>query len=1287
MSEASGERLEKVISTLERLDRQVQDLATRNNAAIDDDVPEPESRRSAARRRRSEQGSTAENTHLDAPRDDGPHPDFDAGFPDRSEYDRDRTSEPWSGQRFGDDHSERDSLSYDEFDDRPLKRRARRTHEDPQAPIYRDLSRRIDALRRPQERAFEQVREELGSLRNALGGLSKGTHEKVNRQNAELRRLSDMVERLRGDRRDEQFAKDIRREVAELKAMVGRTNVEGSLETLEHGYAHILQRLDELSRAAIDPRILKGVTARLNEIEDAFAVLPRSEHFAALEDRIAVISERMEDLLQRKGHSEIEPLRAELREVRQFVEHMDIAGLVDGIDDRLKFVSGRLDDLEALAREHRVLDTRLSAMEQRMPEPDTIARLQGRLEDIVGMMSDDRAGAVGQDQLGSVDTRLNEIVGRLERMEQAAPAGIDDKAFDALEKRLVAISAKIDQIEEKTNRPVPVPELSALPEGASADTALFAQLQTRLNDLSERLETPQDTVTTGDLDKLRAEIGAMRSAVSAAPATDALEKRISDLAAAVSNGGAGGDRIDQLAVKVSALAEQLETRAGTEANTGGVTAVLERIEQGLADTRRDVVDIARKTAQEAISAQPAARAAEYDEAIAGLQGDLKRLLDAADGSEERTRNTFDGVQSVLASLTERLEHIERSGVTRPASPSTYIAELEQDRLYESAASDREATAATAIPDPDRPAERVRDRKADFIAAARRAAQAASAEAAKMDSGTPVMVTDEDLADGGSGAKRAGWFRKVLGRRNPKASQEDTDRPVEPNVSGGETSSGGEQINQSGPVLAGDRPAPSDGVESGGGRRKALLFAAAAVVLALGTLQVFKLATAPSVDEEQLAVSEGALIAPSPSAGSSPQAIAEEAGRDAGAPPAGMAPPAVQGRSEAADAGNPNAVSLPAGTLPASTDADPARPGDRSAGAGNGVVDGGANLVSPAEPRPEVAFAPPSGVSNGFGESGPDVDGFSPPAVSADPATAAQPASLIANLPPEEVGPIALRSAAAAGNPQAAFLVGVKYTEGEGIAADLVEAAKWYQIAADKGLPPAQYRLASLYEKGRGVAKDLPKARDWYLKAAEAGNAKAMHNLAVMYAEGANGTPSFADAAKWFEEAANFGVQDSLFNLGILYARGLGVEKDLGESYKWFAIAADQGDQDAAKKRDDVANAMDQAQLAAARLAVESFEVKTPDAAANKVVTDPEWIETSAQPTNAAVNLGGVVNYTAMVEQAQTKLNALGFDTGIPDGQVGPRTRSAVRAFQRSLGLPETGEIDAGLMQELERKSI
>jgi localization factor PodJL len=120
---------------------------------------------------------------------------------------------------------------------------------------YKDLGRRIDALRKPQEQALAHVREELGSLRDALGGISRGTNDTVNRQNTELRRLADMVDRLRNDKKNDQLAKEIRKEVAELKSLVGRTNVEGALQTLEHGYAHILQRLDELSRASVDPRV------------------------------------------------------------------------------------------------------------------------------------------------------------------------------------------------------------------------------------------------------------------------------------------------------------------------------------------------------------------------------------------------------------------------------------------------------------------------------------------------------------------------------------------------------------------------------------------------------------------------------------------------------------------------------------------------------------------------------------------------------------------------------------------------------------------------------------------------------------------------------------------------------------------------------------------------------------------------------------------------------------------------------------------------------------------------
>ncbi len=288
--------------------------------------------------------------------------------------------------------------------------------------------------------------------------------------------------------------------------------------------------------------------------------------------------------------------------------------------------------------------------------------------------------------------------------------------------------------------------------------------------------------------------------------------------------------------------------------------------------------------------------------------------------------------------------------------------------------------------------------------------------------------------------------------------------------------------------------------------------------------------------------------------------------------------------------------------------------------------------------------------------------------------------------PDAIGSEALREAALAGDPGAQFEIASRYTDGRGIAQDYAKAAQWYRLAAAQGLAPAQYRLGSLYEKGHGVTRDLSLARTWYQRAAEQGNRTAMHNLAVLHAEGVDGKPDYGQAALWFRQAAEYGLRDSQYNLAILHARGLGTEQNYSESYRWFSIAADQGDGEALAKRDELAARLDEQSIAAARLAIQSWQPKEPVTDANTVAEpqggwDDQGPVAQAQPQSQPLFEG-----TEMIREVQSILTRLGFAPGPVDGQIGSRTRDAVTAFQRELGIPETGEITPDLMEELSRFS-
>jgi len=287
--------------------------------------------------------------------------------------------------------------------------------------------------------------------------------------------------------------------------------------------------------------------------------------------------------------------------------------------------------------------------------------------------------------------------------------------------------------------------------------------------------------------------------------------------------------------------------------------------------------------------------------------------------------------------------------------------------------------------------------------------------------------------------------------------------------------------------------------------------------------------------------------------------------------------------------------------------------------------------------------------------------------------AMQPAVSVVDVP-DNVGPPTLVTAARSGDPLALFEIGARFTDGRGVKSDLVEAAKWYQQAADKGQPVAQYRLANFYEKGTGVQRDIAKAKELYEKSAEQGNASAMHNLAVLSATGADGKPDMISAGKWFKQAADLGVKDSQFNLAILYARGTGVPADLSESYKWFAIAARDGDADAGQKRDEVAKAMKPDQLAGAKAKVDAWKKEPVNDAANNPIVPDEWIGKG--------NTTSSIDMKKAITNIQAILNNNGYNVGKPDGKMGAKTVAAIKSFQTSVGQNPTGEITDALVKEL-----
>lgn len=200
-------------------------------------------------------------------------------------------------------------------------------------------------------------------------------------------------------------------------------------------------------------------------------------------------------------------------------------------------------------------------------------------------------------------------------------------------------------------------------------------------------------------------------------------------------------------------------------------------------------------------------------------------------------------------------------------------------------------------------------------------------------------------------------------------------------------------------------------------------------------------------------------------------------------------------------------------------------------------------------------------------------------------------------------------------------------------------------------------------------------REWRSDA-EDGSAEAQYNLAVLYDLGQGVERDKAQAARWYREAALRGLAAAQFNLALMLASGEGVIRDPVRAYMLYDLAAE-SDREAAAERDRLAASMAPGEVGqGARLARMARQGET-DEIIREALTGilPEDEYTPAQHAFLKAELAAPV---------QRALTALGYDPGPVDGDPGPATRAAIRAYQSGAGLEVDGQITQGLLARLYR---
>jgi localization factor PodJL len=928
--------------------------------------------------------------------------------------------------------------------------------------------------------AFEKLAGRLEEIQNAVDGLP---------QSLSLQSLEEKV-----------------RVLATALDSLSRQNPNASTEHLEL----IESRLDEISRAIIassvsiqpvniDKTPFDRIEARLSSlatrIEEIAENEPAQELTLHLADRMAMLGERLDELSRASSlpEEQIGRLAAQMEAIAHKIavvpEAMNPDAMMQGLENRLYEIASAIDRKSRDATDQtltyfRDLEGRLQELTVRLEEseknpsaksPEVMKLINERFADFHQKFDEKQRSAtepVGLMARG-LETRLDEITRRLDTTAAAIPA-LDPGIISHLEAQVLNLSKQLDfpSIMQSPSDDI-APRLAAIEHSITANReALLDAARRAAEDALRNMALPQaganvDREAVIDLAQDLKSLEAMarkaddRNSRTFEAIHDTLLKIVDRLTAIELDEPVSADAAAK-PKRTAAITQATEETLERVVDLGRSVPTLEPEESSLtAELRPQMRSVTRSPAEAAVAAAAAAAS-------------------AANGSRATDTPAVAGKTSIFAELARKVRGTPKADVVLAGDP---MPQEPANLPIEPKFANQPLEPGSGAPDLNSIMKRVREErqsrtdgnpdsvvKSDLIAAARRAAQAAAAEAEIL--------------------------KKASGKVDPSSKSGVADL-----------------LNR---------------------QRKPILMAIGAVILALSGLQLGKAFllddSASTQAKAPIAVEEAAPIA-SKSADVSTPAPAATASSTAGSAPdvrkVDSASDAMLAPAENMDTlpkslekPMPTSGGEPGNAMPALTD--------------KSVTESGATKAPEIDAAPLASAEKPVANDTVDTAKMPPVDAgpiaLREAAASGDPKAVFEIGSRYAEgrgvAKDLKEAAKYYTDAADAGFAPAQFRIGNFFEKGIGVERDATKAKTWYQMAAEQGNASAMHNLAVLFAMGAAGPADNESAARWFTKAAEFGIKDSQYNLGILAAKGLGLKQDLEESYKWFALAAKTGDKDA-----------------------------------------------------------------------------------------------------------------------------------------------------------------